>query len=46
MMDKFIEGTISAIVLFWVITHASEFNTVTSAASQASIGGVRALWGR
>lgn len=41
-----IESTLTAIVLAWVITHASQFNQILTATNQALVGSVQALWAR
>lgn len=40
-----IEATITAILAFWIITHSTQFNAITSAAGTAAVGSVRRLSG-
>ena len=45
MINYIIESTLTAIIVAWVLTHASQFNTVVTATRQAAVGSVQALWG-
>ena len=44
--QRIIEGTILAIVLGWVLTHATEFSAVANSTANVVVGSVRALQGR
>ena len=46
MTERIIEGTILAIVLGWVLTHATEFSNVANSTANVIVGSVRALQGR
>lgn len=46
MIAKVIEGTILAIVLYLVLSHAGEFYTVAQAVGQTYVAGVQVLQGR
>lgn len=41
-----VESTLMAIIVAWVLTHASQFNTIVTATREASVGSVQALWAR
>ena len=41
-----IEGTIAAILLYWILTHPSAVNSIGTAGTGATVGGFRALIGR
>jgi hypothetical protein len=45
MVDKIVESTILAILLFWVLTNAGAFSSVANSIASATVGGVHALWG-
>ena len=46
IVQKIVEGTILAIVLAWVLTHATEFSSVANSTANVVTGSVRALQGR
>lgn len=46
MIAQIIEGTILAIVLYLVLSHADQFYTVASAIGSTYIAGVQVLQGR
>jgi len=46
MVTAIIEGTVTLIILFLVLSHAADFGTVTQAIGQQYIGAVKTLQGR
>lgn len=46
MVEKIIEGTITLIILYLVLTHSSDFGTVAQAIGQQYVGAVKTLQGR
>lgn len=46
MMGRIIEGTLTAVIVYLVLTKASEFSTAARAAGSVYADSVRALQGR
>lgn len=46
MFNRILDATFTAIVVYWIATHAPEFAAVTTTATTSTIGAVKALWGK
>lgn len=46
VVQRVIEGTITAIIVYWLVTNASAFSSVATATQTAIVGSFKALSGR
>lgn len=46
MINRILDVTLTALIVYWIATRNREFGAVTTAATNSTIGAVQALWGK